>query len=213
MKPLLTLAAAAAALLAAAAPALAAAPADDLRAAVAAGGTEVAAAEPQAFLAAVSAVLAGVPAAQVPAYAGAAVSLRADLAGEIVHAAISALHMPGRLPEAGLVAATVRAALAAAPAQKDVIVARAVVDAPEARDFIFAAAGVHAVDPAVTVARLGALPSSQARLSDLSGATAAAGSAATNAAMLAPSTPVADGTLNPANSPSPRRRLPNTSAF
>ena len=199
---------AAASLLAIPGAAFASSPVETLRAALSTSGNEVATVEPKAFLAAVSAVLAGAPAAQVPAHAGAAVGLRPDLAGEVVHAAISALHLPGRLPEAALVAATVKAALAAAAAQKDVIVTRAVVDAPEAREDIFAASGVRTTAPVVTVASLSALPGSQVRLSDA--LVAPTGAVATTSTVTA-SAPVAEGAMNPANVSSPRRTRPNVS--
>ena len=206
--PTFAAAVAAASLLVAPGVTFAVAPVETLRAALSASGNEVATAAPTTFLAAVSAVLSGATPAQVPAHAGAAVSLRPDLAGEVVHAAISALHLPGRLPEAALVAATVKAALAAAPAQKDVIVACAVVDAPEAREAIFATSGVRTTAPIVTVASLSALPGSQVRLSDA--LVAPTGAVATSPTTTA-NAPVADGALNPANVSSPRRTRPNVS--
>src|ERR1700688_2913349 len=69
---------------------LSAAPADDLAQAVKAGGSpSVTAAEPEAFMRAFVAVAARVRARELPAYAAAAVTLRPDLAEEIVVAALT----------------------------------------------------------------------------------------------------------------------------
>lgn len=195
-----------------------AAPVDDLRAAVTAGGNSaVSDVKPKAFRAAVSAVLAGVPADEVPAYAAAAAGLRPDLADAIVHAAVSALHLPGQLPNPALVGALVKAVITAAPERSVAVATQATADAPEAREAIVSALTSSAPAQAPLFAKVtiptsgedagsGSLPSSRVRLADGASAVAAPVTTALPAA-------ATNGALNPANVSTPRAKRPPVSGF
>jgi hypothetical protein len=125
-----------------------AAPSDEITRAVSkSGGADVKHATPDQFNKAFAAVLLHVKRDDVPAYVSAAAKLRPDLADRIVVMAIRVARPSGRdadfkKPPCHWVEPIIRAAIEAAPDEKDAIVRAALASDPWAREYILAAAGM-----------------------------------------------------------------------
>lgn len=127
-----------------------AAPADEIRAAVLAGGAaSVEAATPTQFSRAYTAVLSRVEERNYCAYLSAALGLRPDLAARLTAVTLRA-HQPRVDEDCDWASPIVRCALAAAPDARDAIVRASLESAPAARECILAAAGIDdGVQPVV----------------------------------------------------------------
>lgn len=212
---------------------LSAAPADELRSAVAAGGSSsVSAARPRAFLAAYSSLLAGAKKEQVPDYAAAALRARPELLKPILDEAVSALSSRGRVPLGEHVGALTRAVVAARPESTRVIVRHLIARVPEARaqirrgaiaaapeqtDLIADASGGDRLQVANlegnAAAELGRLRVNEVvEASGGAPAPATTTSAAGSTAGAAAAEPTS-GSLNPANVSTTRLRRPIISSF
>lgn len=126
-----------------------AAPADEIRRAVLAGGAaQVQTATQAQFVKAFSAVLARVDQQKHPEYVTSAIKLRADFAPQITVAALRAHRRPSNdaAEPCNWVDPIIRAAIAAAPAAKDMIVRAAVQSELHLRECILAAAGASVKD-------------------------------------------------------------------
>ena len=126
-----------------------AAPSDEITRAVSkSGGADVKHATPDQFNKAFAAVLLHVKRDDVPAYVSAAAKLRPDLADRIVVMAIRVARPSGRDADLNKppcdywVEPIIRAAIEAAPDEKDAIVRAALASDPWAREYILAAAGM-----------------------------------------------------------------------
>lgn len=118
---------------------LASAPDTSRRAIAASGALSTKQVKASTFINAFSSVATRVKNKQLPSYVSAAVTLRPDLAGKIVAAALKS-HAHGDRPSLDLIARIVQAAIAAAPEAKIAIVRAALGTCPWAREYILAAA-------------------------------------------------------------------------
>src|SRR2546423_171997 len=138
-------------------------PANEISRAVSAGGaSDVKHATPEQFIRAFTAVTARVKEKQVSSYVSAAVAMRPELAPQIVVAAINVARpirdkqvVDKQIAEpCEWIDPIIRAAIAAAPNEKDAIVRAAIAADPWAKECILAAAGIKEIELVMDVGNI-----------------------------------------------------------